>query len=140
MQEYDCFVYTSRFRADTPEDYISSDIIFPVATNNHQELVAYAVQALRRYWKGDGKYYYKKAGVLVWDICKDNEVQGNLFDEVDREKQQKLMAAIDEINKKNGHDTIRISTQGYSKTWHLKSEYISHQYTTNLDDVIVLKV
>lgn len=134
------FVYTSRFRADTPEDYISSDIIFPVATNNHQELVAYAVQALRRYWKGDGKYYYKKAGVIVWDICRDNEVQGNLFDEVNREKQQKLMAAIDEINKKNGHDTIRISTQGYSKTRHLKSEYISHQYTTNLDDVIVLKV
>jgi DNA polymerase V len=63
-----------------------------------------------------------------------------LFDEVNREKQQKLMAAIDEINKKNGHDTIRISTQGYLKTWHLKSEYISHQYTTNLDDVIVLKV
>ena len=115
-------------------------VIFPVATNNHQELVAYAVQALRRYWKGDGKYYYKKAGVIVWDICRDNEVQGNLFDEVDREKQQKLMAAIDEINKKNGHDTIRISSQGYSKTWHLKSEYISHQYTTNLDDVIVLKV
>lgn len=50
------------------------------------------------------------------------------------------MAAIDEINKKNGHDTIRISTQGYSKNWHLKCEHISKQYTTNLDDVIVLKV
>lgn len=58
------FAYTSRFRADTPEDYISSDTIFPVATNNYQELVAYAVQALRRYWKGDGKYQYKKAESL----------------------------------------------------------------------------
>lgn len=55
-------------------------------------------------------------------------------------KTAKLMAAIDEINKKNGHDTIRISTQGYSKNWHLKCEHISKQYTTNLDDVIVLKV
>lgn len=63
--------------ADTPEDYISSDIIFPVATNNHQELVAYAVQVLRRYWKGDGKYYYKKAGVIVWvyaGIMKSREI------------------------------------------------------------------
>lgn len=50
------------------------------------------------------------------------------------------MQAIDEINKKSGHNTIRISTQGYSKAWHLKNEYLSHQYTTNLDDVIVLKV
>lgn len=90
--------------------------------------------------KGDGKYQYKKAGVIVWDICRDNEIQGNLFDKVSREKQRKLMAAINEINKKNSHDTIRISTQGYSKNWHLKSEYVSHQYTTNLDDVIVLKV
>ena len=120
------FVYTSRFRTNVPEDYISSDIIFPVATNNHQELVAYAVQALRRYWKGDGKYQYKKTGVIVWDICRDNEIQGNLFDKVNWEKQRKLMVAIDEINKKNGHDTIRISTQGYSKNWHLKSEYLSH--------------
>lgn len=134
------FVYTSRFGTNAPGDYISANLIFPVATNNTQELVAHAVLALRSYWKGDGKFYYKKAGVLVWDIYRTNEVQRNLFDVVDRERQRKLMQAIDEINKKSGHNTIRISTQGYSKAWHLKNEYLSHQYTTNLDDVIVLKV
>lgn len=53
-------------------------LFFPVATNNTQELVAYVVQALRSSWKGDGKFSYKKAGGLVWDICWTNEVQGNM--------------------------------------------------------------
>ena len=50
------------------------------------------------------------------------------------------MKAIDEINRKNGHNKIRVAVQGDEKGWQLKREYISKQYTTNLDDVIVLKV
>ena len=134
------FSYTSRFRTDIAQDYLSADIHFPVATNDLQEIVSASVKGLRRFWKGDGNYLYKKAGVLVWDIHRENEIQGNLFDTIDREKHRKLMNAIDEINRKNGHNTIRIATQGYSKAWHLKNEYISKQYTTNLDDVIVLKL
>ena len=134
------FAYTSRFRSDIPGDYISFSFTFPVATNDLQEIISAAMKGLRAHWKGNGKYFYKKAGVLVWNICRENEIQGNLFDTIDREKQRKLMETIDEINRKNGHNTIRVSTQGYSKSWHLKNEYISHQYTTNLEDVIVLKV
>lgn len=134
------FCYTSHFRPDAPKDYISSNTVFDVATNDQQEIVANAVASLRRLWKGDGNYFYKKAGVIVWSICRENEVQGSLFDTIDREKQQQLMKAIDAINRKNGHNTIRISTQGYSKNWRLKNQYLSHQYTTNLNDVIILKI
>lgn len=138
-QSMTIFAYTSRFRTDIPQDYLSVEVTFPVATNNLQEIVAAAIGALRQAWKDSG-YLYKKAGVLVWNICLDSEIQGNLFDHIDRDKQRKLMEAIDAINRKNGHNTIRVATQGYSKTWHLKNEYISKQYTTNLDDVIRLKV
>lgn len=138
-QSMTIFAYTSRFRTDIPQDYLSVEVTFPVATNNLQEIVAAATGALRQAWKDSG-YLYKKAGVLVWNICPDSEIQGNLFDHIDRDKQRKLMEAIDAINRKNGHNTIRVATQGYSKTWHLKNEYISKQYTTNLDDVIRLKV
>lgn len=134
------FAYTSRFRTDVAQDYLSTDIVFKVSTNDLQEIVSAAVKGLRRFWKGDGNYLYKKAGVLVWDINRENETQGNLFDTIDREKQRKLMQTINEINRKNGHNTIRIATQGYSKSWHLKNEHLSKQYTTNLKDVIVLKM
>ena len=44
------------------------------------------------------------------------------------------------FDRKNGHNKIRVAVQGNEKGWQLKKEYISKQYTTNLDDVIVLKV
>ena len=55
------------------------------------------------------------------------------------EKQKALAKAIDEINRKNGHNSIRVAVQGYDKKWHLKNEYVSKQYTTNINDIIVVK-
>jgi len=138
-QSITVFAHTSRFRMDVPQDYIYRSGNFPVPTNDHQEIVSMAVKMLRDAWKNDECYWYKKSGVIVWNICKDEAIQGNLFDTVNREKQAALAKAIDEINRKNGHNTIRVAVQGFEKKWHLKNEYISKQYTTNLDDVIVVK-
>ncbi|MBR4922025.1 MAG: Y-family DNA polymerase [Bacteroidaceae bacterium] len=139
-QSITIFAHTSRFREDLPQSYIYQTIPLMVPTNNQQELVSVAVKALRANWKeGDG-YFYKKAGAIVWGICRDHAIQTHLFDSVDREKQAALAKAIDAINRKNGHNKIRVAVQGDEKGWQLKKEYISRQYTTNLDDVIVLKV
>ena len=132
------FAHTSRFCTNAPQNYIYSNIHLAVPTNDMQEIVATAVKTLREAWR-EGGYHYKKAGVIVWNTCEDNAIQGNLFDNVDREKQAALAKAIDEINRKNGHNTIRMAVQGYSKNWHLKNEYLSKQYTTNLKDIIVTK-
>jgi DNA polymerase V len=111
----------------------------PVPTNSMQEMVDTAVKSLRKEWR-EGDFFYKKAGVIVWDISPDNAIQGNLFDTIDRKKQEALAKAIDEINHKNGYGTIRTAVQDYRKNWHLKNEYLSRQYTTNIDDVIKVKV
>lgn len=134
------FAHTSRFRNDLPQSYIYRTANLTVPTNDHQELVATAVKMLRADWKKGNRYYYKKAGVIVWGICRNTAIQGNLFDTVNREKQAALAKAIDAINRKNGHNKIRIAVQGNEKGWQSKKEYISKQYTTNLDEVIVLKV
>jgi DNA polymerase V len=133
------FAHTSRFRMDVPQDYICRTVRLAVPTHDMQELVAIAVRVLREDWKEGRGYLYKKAGVIVWDTCEDTAIQGHLFDEVDRQKQAALAKAIDEINHKNGHNTIRMAVQGYAKNWHLKNEYISKQYTTNIKDIIVAK-
>ena len=138
-QSITVFAYTSRFRTDIPQDYISRTLHLQVPTNDHQELVAIAVRLLRDGWKHDAGYWYKKAGVIAWNICRDEAIQGSLFDTVNREKQKALAKAIDEINRKNGHNTIRVAVQGYDKKWHLKNEYVSKQYTTNINDIIVVK-
>lgn len=105
-----------------------------VPTNDLQKLVSTAVRALRFVFCKEGGYHYKKAGVIVWNIVPNFAIQTNLFDTIDREKQSRLAAAIDAINRKNGHNTIKIAVQGTSEC-----EHISKQYTTNLDDVILVK-
>ena len=132
------FAYTSRFRDDVPQNYIHEIINLDVPTNDIQEIVSKSVQALKRNWK-TGAYYYKKAGVVVCNISEDNAVQGSLFDTVDREKQSALSKIVDDINLRNGHDTVRVAVQGYNNNWHIKNEYISKQYTTNIKDILVVK-
>ena len=132
------FAYTSRFREDMPQSYINEMVNFEVPTNDVQEIVSKAVVALRKAWKS-GSYYYKKAGVIACNISDDKFIQANLFDTVDREKQAALSKMLDEINKRNGEDTVRVAVQGYGNNWHIKNEYISRQYTTNIKDIIIVK-
>lgn len=134
------FAYTSRFRNDVPNHTINRTVTLPIPTNDQLELVAAAVQALRSEWREDGKYHYKKAGVIVWDISSDTAVQTVLFDPIDRAKQARLSAAIDAINRRNGFNTVKVAVQGTDKRWHLKCEHKSAQYSTNLSEVIKVKV
>lgn len=133
------FAYTSRFRDDLPQQAINISRQFPVPTADSRELVAAAVSLLKRSWV-KGNYHYKKAGVLVWDISSDNAVQTCLFDPVDRERQARLAAAVESINHRNGHDAVKLAVQGQRKNWHLKCEHITRQYTTNLKDIIRVKL
>ncbi len=132
------FAYTSRFREDAPQSYIHELVNLDVPTNDVQEIVSIAVKALKKNWKV-GTFYYKKAGVIVSNISEDNAVQGSLFDTVDRDKQSALSKVVDEINMRNGLDAVRIAVQGYNNNWHIKNEYVSKQYTTNIKDIIVVK-
>ena len=72
---------------------------------------------------------------ILSGICMS--VQGVFNTEVT--KQSALVKAVDEVNRKNGHDTIRMAVQGYGENWKLRNEYVSKQYTTNIRDIIIAK-
>ncbi len=133
------FAYTSRFRTDAPSSAINRTVTLTVPTNDLRELVSVAVSALHSQWDASATFFYKKAGVIVWDICPTGAVQGDLFDTVDRAKQARLAAAIDAINRKNGYNTVKVAVQGTDTSWRMKHEHESGKYTTNIDDVIKVK-
>ena len=58
---------------------------------------------------------YKKAGVIVHDIGKIDQIQLNMFDRVDRDRRGNLMASYDAINNKMGRDTVRLAVQGFDR-------------------------
>ncbi|MCD8310697.1 MAG: Y-family DNA polymerase [Prevotellaceae bacterium] len=131
------FAYTSPFRNDRPAHLINRTLQLSVATHDLQEIVAAATGVLREEYRKE--CLYKKAGVIVWNLCDQSAVQGDLFDHVDRARQARLAKAIDAINRKNGHNTVHVAVQGTDKRWHLTAEHLTRQYTTNLKEVIQIK-
>lgn len=139
------FAWTSRFNGNAPEYTLHDSLVLPIATQAQDEIVGAALTILRsRYPKPiDSRpdrpelaFRFKKAGVILWQISPDNPRQQDLFDPIDRHRQKALMEAIDAINRKNGHGTIRQAIQGTSCRFDLKREYMSQRFTTNIDEIL----
>ena len=143
------FAWTSRFNENVQEYTIHDSLTLPIATNAQEEIVGAALSILRAKYpkpmadsrpdRPDMSFYFKKAGVILWQISPDHPRQQDLFDPIDRSKQKKLMEAIDAINRKNGYGTIRQAIQGTDCRFDLKREYMSMQFTTNIHDILKVK-
>ena len=127
------FIDTNPYREDLPQ--YSQHIIMrlPVASNSTQELINYALEGLRKIYQP--KYLYKKAGVMMMDICSENAVLGNLFDTIDRKKHQRLMTVLDTVNNRYGRNTLKFACMGDGSAWKIKQERLSPCYTTRLSDL-----
>ena len=143
------FAWTSRFNENMPEYTIHDSLTLPIATNAQEEIVGAALSILRaKYPKpmADNRpdrpgmsFHFKKAGVILWQISPDHPRQQDLFDPIDRSRQKALMEAIDAINRKNGHGTIRQAVQGNGCRFDLKREYMSKRFTTDIHEILKVK-
>jgi DNA polymerase V len=126
------FIDTNPYREDMPQYSQHIVMKLPVASNSTQELIQYALEGLRTIFRP--KYLYKKAGVMMMDICSENAVQGSLFDTVDRKKHQQLMTVLDTVNSRYGRNTLKFACMGDGSAWKIKQERLSPCYTTRLSD------
>ena len=143
------FAWTSRFNEHVPEYTIHDSLTLPIATNAQDEIVGAALSILRAKYpkpmadcRSDRpglSFRFKKAGVILWQISPARPRQQDLFDPIDRSKQKALMEAIDAINRKNGHGTIRQAVQGNGCRFDLKREYMSKRFTTDIHDILKVK-
>ena len=131
------FLHTNRFRNDLPQYGKNIVIELPVSTNSTIELIKYAKIGLNAIFKKG--YKYKKAGVIVSEIVPANYIQTNLFYNINHQKHNELMIAMDNINNAYGRDTVRLGAQGYSKRWKLRQEKLSNSFTTRFDEIITIK-
>lgn len=132
------FIHTNNFREDLPQYFRNSVVHLPVATSSSIEIVHYAVQELEQIYKSG--FQYKKAGVIIMEITPETAVQGNLFDKVDREKHKRLMSAADKLTDRYGKDKLKLASQGDGKRWKLRQEKLSPNYTTDIKDIIQVKL
>jgi DNA polymerase V len=131
------FIMTNKF-AKNPQ-YVNYKIIqLPVPTNQTAELIHYAVIALKKLYKKG--YAYKKSGVIVSDVVSVKGPQTNLWDDVNRDKNKKLLEVIDNINRKAGIEQVKFAVQGTEETWHMRQHHLSPHYTTKWSDILIVDV
>ncbi len=131
------FIHTNGHRKDLPQYSRNIVVKLPYATNSTIELSGFAIQALKKIYKNG--YAYKKAGVIVQDFTPENVVQKTLF-ENRNERHIPLMQTIDKLNAQFGQQKIRLAAQDTKRVWKMKQEKLSPRYTTNLNDIITIKV
>lgn len=131
------YLRTNKHNVTHDQHYPSITVKVPFATNSTQELTRVCVQALRAIYQPG--YNYLKTGVYATGIIPAGEVQYNLFSNYDNSKQQALSGLMDDINARYGRGALRVAAEGYDKTWKMKQEFLSKQYTTRWTDIIVAK-
>ncbi len=131
------FIMTNKY-AQGPK-YVNYKIVrLPVPSSQTQELIHYALIALKQlYRKG---YLYKKTGIVVSEVIPEAGIQTGLWDDANREKNSKLMAVIDKINKKSGSGQIKFAVQGSDENWKMRQENLSPHFTTKWSDILVVDV
>jgi len=126
------FILTNRFNRD--KFYYNHRIIeLPTPTSNSLILINHAIEGLRQIFK-EG-YRYKKAGVIFNDLIPYHQVQMNMFDNVNFNKSEKIMKAIDGINFSMGNGSVKFASEGTDKHWVMKFEMRSPCYTTRWKDI-----
>ncbi len=137
--ELQVFIYTNRHREDKPQHREGMLLRLPNYTDDTLELIKYMSGALNELYRSG--FDYKRAGVVLHDIVSKKSLSHNLFAEEDSKdniKSKELMQALDNINKKHGRGAVMIGLQ--SKGINSRRERLSPQYTTEWDDILVVKV
>jgi DNA polymerase V len=130
------FLTTNRF-ADEPQYANSVTIPLPVATQDTAELIRYALRGIEQLFR-EG-YRYQKAGVIVTSLVPAHQVQTHLFDQHDRKRSQRLMAALDALNTQWGTGTVRYGAVGLQPRWTTRCARRSPRYTTRWQELVVAR-
>ncbi len=132
------FIQTNQFRKQDEQYMRSITMQLDVASNDSTEIVKYALKGLDIIFKK--KYNYMKCGVMVLELIPENKIQSSMFDSVNRPDRKKIMKAMDKINYCMGKDVVKLVRQGFEKPYKMRQEYLSKKYTTDINDVLTIKI
>jgi DNA polymerase V len=117
--------------------YYQHAVTLPFATNSTLTIGNTAIQILERLYAENEGLLFKKAGVIVTQLTREDEKQFDLFAD-ENPKHLKLMKAMDAINGKIGDRKVKLGTQG-EKTWNMKQNRLSPKYTTRFEEILTVK-
>ncbi|WP_252275212.1 translesion error-prone DNA polymerase V subunit UmuC [Pseudomonas subflava] len=109
-------------------------LALPAPTDDTREILALAQQGLTQIYRPG--YPYSKCSILLMDLSQRGELTPDLFAPAPRRGAERLMAVIDQINRKEGRGTVRIGSVPAAPAWAMRREMLSQRYTTRWEEVI----
>ena len=136
------FIHTNPFRRW--ERQYARSITLPLRrpTADTAALTTTALRGLRSIWKPGFRIH--KAGVILLDLQDAGVVQGELALDADEggSGRDKLMATLDRLNDRYGRGTVHLASAGLGgdgRTWTMKQQWRTPQYTTCWEDLPVAR-
>jgi len=130
------FLRSNRFDKSQQYQKENKTVVLSYPTDSTLTIAKAAVTAVESIFKKGVKY--KKAGVIISGLVPNDNFQLNLFAH-ENPKHKPLMLAIDKLNQKYKSDKIKLGNQDLKRTWKMKQERLSPKYTTNINEVLVVK-
>ena len=134
------FIHTSPFRQQDRQYSRSITVPLGRPTADTALITALAVRALQAIFKPG--YRFAKAGVMLLDLQAASIEQGELaLDELGDDRSQ-LMSAMDAINARHGRGTVKVAsvgTGGDARTWSMRQDLRTPNYTTRWTDLPVAR-
>jgi DNA polymerase V len=127
---------SDKHKKELEQHRISTSVNLTYPTNSSLIISNCAISALMSIFKKG--IQYKKAGVIVTGLVPMDNHQLHLFDQ-ENPKHEPLMKSIDSINAKYKNNKVKIANQDLKHTWKMRQDRLSPKYTTNINDIIVVK-
>lgn len=129
------YIRTSPFREKDPQYSNGMTIKLPSPTDDTTKLVSIALWGLKQIYQQG--YNYAKAGIMLSELVPASAIQTDLFSVIQPDsKSERLMVAMDLINRKMGKESLKVASEGFKRPWKMKQENKSPCYTTNWNDLL----
>lgn len=114
-------LYLNSSRYEDKRYYEKYEMRLPTATDSTGEILSYTIKAVDKCYMEGVKFY--QAGVMLSGLQPTNSIQVSFFDTYDRHKIASVTKAVDNINLKNGIDTIKYASMGTKNSWKQNQNY-----------------
>lgn len=121
------------FHGDGPKYVNAATFIPPYPTDDVRQLTKHAFRALEGIYR-EG-YAYSKAEVLLMDLRKRGEFSQDLFAPSQPERSDALMAVMDKVNRRWGHECLRTAAVPLTPDWGMRRALLSPSYMTSWEQL-----
>ena len=138
-KELSVFITTNRFNKVNTSYYAGfKKHRFIVPTNSYIEIVKYSISILNKIYKKG--LSYKKAGVILGELCLENEYQTSYIVTNHNRNINNLMQKIDYINDRFGMNKVFLSSQNLNQKLINNKTKLSPNYIDSWNDIPNIKI